>query len=273
MFFLIFSHYFVDLSGFKAYIKPNNGRNLKKNDNKKIDYRSLRFGKIAKLEVLPEIMLFFWNFVKNEINLVSFFFRKDVKSKNCDGSAGLTCTFPGDCRIGDTVKVNCTSRKGCPNPVSRNNVEAVCRFCWQLLPGDYDCEPATNCSTSSTKLLVTKCSVSNFFNLISVLKYLIFKKKLNFQAHSSVICMGQRNFYKRIPCNWSSGYSWTKTMILSVVLGGFGADRFYLGLWKSAIGKLFSFGGLGVWTLVDVVLIAVGYIKPYDGSMYIWFFF
>lgn len=81
--------------------------------------------------------------------------------------------------------------------------------------------------------------------------------------------MGQRNFYKRIPCNWSSGYSWTKTMILSVVLGGFGADRFYLGLWKSAIGKLFSFGGLGVWTLVDVVLIAVGYIKPYDGSMYI----
>ena len=47
-------------------------------------------------------------------------------------------------------------------------------------------------------------------------------------------------------------------------------DRFYLGLWREGIGKLFSFGGLGVWTLVDVILIAVGYIGPYDGSLYIY---
>ena len=58
-------------------------------------------------------------------------------------------------------------------------------------------------------------------------------------------------------------------MLLSVTLGGFGADRFYLGMWKEGLGKLFSFGGLGVWTLVDAVLIAVGYVGPYDGSLYI----
>ena len=40
----------------------------------------------------------------------------------------------------------------------------------------------------------------------------------------------------------------------------------YLGYWREGLGKLFSFGGLGVWTLVDVVLIAVGYIRPEDGS-------
>ena len=34
--------------------------------------------------------------------------------------------------------------------------------------------------------------------------------------------------------------------------------RFYLGHWQEGIGKLFSFGGLGVWTLVDVVLVAIG---------------
>ncbi len=45
--------------------------------------------------------------------------------------------------------------------------------------------------------------------------------------------------------------------------------RFYLGHWQEGIGKLFSFGGLGVWTLVDVVLVAVGYIGPADGSLYI----
>lgn len=56
----------------------------------------------------------------------------------------------------------------------------------------------------------------------------------------------------------------------SVTLGGFGVDRFYIGLWRSGIGKLFSFGGLGVWTIVDVVLIAVGYVGPHDGSLYIY---
>jgi len=52
-------------------------------------------------------------------------------------------------------------------------------------------------------------------------------------------------------------------------VGGFGIDRFYLGLWREGIGKLFSFGGLGVWTIVDVILIATGYVGPADGSLYI----
>ena len=58
-------------------------------------------------------------------------------------------------------------------------------------------------------------------------------------------------------------------MFYSITLGGFGADRFYLGLWKSAFGKLFSFGGLGLWTVVDVILIGVGYVGPADGSLYL----
>lgn len=57
-------------------------------------------------------------------------------------------------------------------------------------------------------------------------------------------------------------------MFLSVTVGGFGADRFYLGHWREGIGKLFSFGGLGIWTLVDIVLIAIGYLRPEDGSLY-----
>ena len=45
--------------------------------------------------------------------------------------------------------------------------------------------------------------------------------------------------------------------------------RFYLGHWQEGIGKLFSFGGLGVWTLVDVVMIGIRYVGPADGSLYI----
>jgi hypothetical protein len=42
-------------------------------------------------------------------------------------------------------------------------------------------------------------------------------------------------FWKR--CHWTSGYSWRKALFLSITMGGFGVDRFYLGHWKSAIGK------------------------------------
>lgn len=85
-----------------------------------------------------------------------------------------------------------------------------------------------------------------------------------------VLCLGSRTFQKSVDCNWTSGYKWSTALVLSITLGGFGVDRFYLGLWREGIGKLFSFGGLGVWTLVDVILIAVGYIGPYDGSLYIY---
>ena len=57
--------------------------------------------------------------------------------------------------------------------------------------------------------------------------------------------------------------------LCSITLGGFGADRFYLGQWREGLGKLFSFGGLGIWTLIDVLLIGVGYVGPADGSRYI----
>uniref|UniRef100_A0A0M3HNJ0 TM2 domain-containing protein n=1 Tax=Ascaris lumbricoides TaxID=6252 RepID=A0A0M3HNJ0_ASCLU len=156
----------------------------------------------------------------------------------------LECTFP-DCEYGSTITLNCSTKRICARQFSVRK-EVDCRYCWQLEPADYDCTPVRNCSTSSVRLFRTACRV-----------------------HQAVVCKGRRVFFKNVRCNWSSGYSWWKALFLSVTLGGFGADRFYLGMWKSAIGKLFSFGGLGLWTLIDVVLIAVGYVGPADGSLYI----
>jgi len=91
----------------------------------------------------------------------------------------------------------------------------------------------------------------------------------NCSMEENTLCLGKQVFSKRRECNWTEGYSWNTAMLLSITLGGFGADRFYLGHWQEGIGKLFSFGGLGVWTLVDVALVATRYIGPADGSLYV----
>lgn len=87
--------------------------------------------------------------------------------------------------------------------------------------------------------------------------------------NDDVICMGRRVFHKNLLCNWTGGYRWSTALVLSITLGGFGADRFYLGHWQEGVGKLFSFGGLGVWTLIDVILISLRFLGPADGSLYI----
>ena len=50
----------------------------------------------------------------------------------------------------------------------------------------------------------------------------------NCTSRPSTLCLGNRNFLRREKCNWTSGYSWGTALVLSITLGGFGADRFVL---------------------------------------------
>lgn len=49
---------------------------------------------------------------------------------------------------------------------------------------------------------------------------------------------------------------WFTTFLFSLFLGGIGVDRFYLGKTGTGILKLITFGGLGLWYLIDLILIA-----------------
>ncbi|ESN90535.1 hypothetical protein HELRODRAFT_156173 [Helobdella robusta] len=161
----------------------------------------------------------------------------------------LACQYNHFCTYGKDVEVVCRPKDNVICMGRRNFSKTYkCLFCYQT-PAKYH-----NCTVS------TACRVNTF-------------PKQRYQANCTVdkniFCIGRRKFLKMRDCNWTSGRRWRTAFILSITLGGLGIDRFYLGLWKEGLGKLFSFGGVGVWTLIDILLIASGYLTPADGSLYI----
>lgn len=59
--------------------------------------------------------------------------------------------------------------------------------------------------------------------------------------------------------------SFLVTWLLSLLLGGLGIDRFYLGKVGTGILKLITLGGLGLWSLIDLILILSGAMRDRTG--------
>ncbi len=57
--------------------------------------------------------------------------------------------------------------------------------------------------------------------------------------------------------------NWILCLVLSIVFGSLGVDRFLMGKIGTGVLKLITFGGFGIWWLVDVVLIATKH--KYEG--------
>lgn len=58
---------------------------------------------------------------------------------------------------------------------------------------------------------------------------------------------------------------WLVTLLLSLFLGSLGVHRFYVGKIGTGILQLLTLGGCGIWTLIDVIMIATGNFKDKDG--------
>ncbi|TVZ41691.1 TM2 domain-containing protein [Alteromonadaceae bacterium 2753L.S.0a.02] len=55
--------------------------------------------------------------------------------------------------------------------------------------------------------------------------------------------------------------------LLAFFLGCFGIHRFYVGKWLTGILQILTLGGLGIWALIDFVLIVVGEFKDSEGCV------
>ncbi len=64
-----------------------------------------------------------------------------------------------------------------------------------------------------------------------------------------------------------SDVDWTTLLILSVVLGGLGVDRFFSGHIGLGVLKLITIGGCGIWALIDIIMIATGKFRDGEGRL------
>ncbi|XP_035714545.1 TM2 domain-containing protein almondex isoform X2 [Folsomia candida] len=161
----------------------------------------------------------------------------------------IQCDLDEKCRYGENITISCKVKNGVECKGSKEfKRHMICQYCYQTPMWQQICNSMKGCNSVGPppNSFPANCTVS-----------------------PEVICLGSRWFSRNMPCKWKNGYRWSTTFVLSVTLGGFGADRFYLGRWQEGIGKLFSFGGLGVWTIIDIILIGVRYLGPADGSLYV----
>tara|TARA_X000000950_G_C13422143_1_gene460584 strand:+ start:109 stop:501 length:393 start_codon:yes stop_codon:yes gene_type:complete len=66
----------------------------------------------------------------------------------------------------------------------------------------------------------------------------------------------------------------TVLIILSYLFGFFGVDRMYLGCYGTGITKLLTFGGLGIWYFIDLLLVTLNAFEKKSSisicSNYVW---
>ncbi|KAI1287957.1 putative TM2 domain-containing protein [Halotydeus destructor] len=149
------------------------------------------------------------------------------------------------------------------NDSSSTLVENQAQFsvnCTKLLPGQYSCDKVLIDTNTQEPLGCTKQNLA----------------PVNCTLNDGLECapgtqgpFANNMFTMYLECNWTNGYSFETSLLLSIFLGMFGVDRFYLGYPALGLLKFCTLGFLFFGQLLDIVLIAMQIVKPADGSSYV----
>ncbi len=64
-----------------------------------------------------------------------------------------------------------------------------------------------------------------------------------------------------------SDKSFVAALLLCIFLGAIGVHRFYVGKIGTGILMILTFGGLGIWNLIDLILIIIGKFTDSTGKI------
>jgi TM2 domain-containing membrane protein YozV len=65
----------------------------------------------------------------------------------------------------------------------------------------------------------------------------------------------------------TSPSNWLAALLLCIFLGTLGIHRFYVGKVGTGILMLLTGGGLGIWWLIDIILIATSQFRDMQGRL------
>lgn len=127
-------------------------------------------------------------------------------------------------------------------------------------------------SISTTPALVkselnTKVTSKSSYLEMKLMAENIKGQKLSLQEKISLnIASKAYSSSKSAKASESGGKSLTTAIVLCVLVGVLGIHRFYMGYTLIGIIQLLTLGLLGIWTLIDLILLATGGLKPKNGD-------
>jgi hypothetical protein len=83
---------------------------------------------------------------------------------------------------------------------------------------------------------------------------------------AAIVCPRCGVIQSNLPAVLGSEKRILPAFLLCAMFGMFGAHRFYVGKIGTGILQLVTLGGLGIWWLVDIIMIIVGAFKDKDGE-------